>query len=71
MNEIVTKMKQMRLLGMAKAFNLTQESGKNEQFTPHEMITHLKDGSEWDERYNKKLDRTVHAASFRYKARVV
>jgi DNA replication protein DnaC len=69
MNEIVTKMKQMKLLGMAKAFHLTVESGKNEKFTPDEMVTHLVD-AEWDERYNRKLDRTVHAARFRYKASV-
>lgn len=69
MNEILTKMKQMRLQGMAKAFQLTLESGKNESFTPDEMISHLIE-SEWDERYNKKLDRTIHAARFRYKASV-
>lgn len=69
MNEIVTKMKQMRLQGMAKAFTLTLESGKNEKFTPDEMITHLVE-SEWDERYNRKLDRTVQAARFRYKASI-
>ena len=69
MNEILTKMKQMRLTGMAKAFHLTLESGKNEKFTPDEMVAHLVE-SEWDERYNRKLDRTVHAARFRYKASV-
>ena len=69
MNEILTKMRQMRLLGMAKAFTLTLESGKNEKFTPDEMVTHLVD-SEWDERYNRKLDRTVQAARFRYKASI-
>jgi DNA replication protein DnaC len=67
MNEILNKMKQMRLTGMVRAFNLTLESGKNEKFTPDEMISHLIE-SEWDERYNRKLDRTVHAARFRYKA---
>lgn len=67
MNEVLTKMKQMRLLGMAKAFHLTLESGKNEKFTPDEMIAHLIE-SEWDERYNRKLDRSVSAARFRYKA---
>lgn len=67
MNEILTKMKQMRLTGMARAFNLTLESGKNEKFTPDEMVSHLVD-SEWDERYNRKLDRSVQAARFRYKA---
>lgn len=69
MNEILIKMKQMRLLGMAKAFHLTLESGKNEKFTPDEMITHLVD-SEWDERYNRKLDRTLQSARFRYKASI-
>lgn len=69
MNDILTKMKQMRLLGMAKAFHLTLESGKNEKFTPDEMITHLVD-SEWDERYNRKLGRTLQSARFRYKASV-
>lgn len=69
MNDILTKMKQMRLLGMAKAFQLTLESGKNEKFTPDEMIAHLVD-SEWDERYNRKLDRTLQSARFRYKASI-
>jgi DNA replication protein DnaC len=63
------KMKQLRLLGMAKAFHLTLESEKNEKFTADEMITHLIE-SEWDERYNRKLDRTIHAARFRYKSSV-
>ena len=69
MNDILTKMRQMRLLGMAKAFHLTLESGKNEKFTPDEMIAHLID-SEWDERYNRKLDRTLQSARFRYKASI-
>lgn len=69
MNDILTKMKQMRLLGMARAFLLTQQSEKNENFTPDEMVSHLID-SEWDERYNRKLERSVHAARFRYKASV-
>lgn len=69
MNEILMKMKQLRLLGMAKAFHLTLQSEKNEKFTADEMITHLIE-SEWDERYNRKLDRTIHAARFRYKSSV-
>ena len=69
MNEILTKMKQMRLQGMSKAFSLTIESGKNEKFTPDEMVTHLID-AEWDERYNRRLDRTIQAAKFRYRASI-
>lgn len=67
MNDNLSKMKQMRLLGMARAFQLTCESGKNEKFTPDEMITHLID-SEWDERYNRKIERSLLQARFRYKA---
>lgn len=67
MNDNLSKMKQMRLLGMARAFQLTTESGKNEKFTPDEMITHLID-SEWDERYNRKIERSLLQARFRYKA---
>jgi len=69
MNDILTKMKQMRLLGMARAFLLTLESDKNEKFTPDQMVSHLIE-SEWDERYNRKLDRTLQSAKFRYKASV-
>ena len=69
MKETLEKMRSMHLTGMARAFHLTQQSEKNEKFTPDEMIAHLID-SEWDERYNRKLDRTVKAARFRYKASI-
>lgn len=67
MNDIIDKMKRMRLAGMARAFKLTMESDKNEKFTNDEIIAHLIE-SEWDDRYNRKLERCVHAANFRYKA---
>lgn len=69
MSELLNKMKQMKLTGMARAFELTTASGKNEEFTPDEMISHLID-SEWDERYNRKLERSIKAAKFRYTASV-
>ena len=69
MNQVLEKMRQMRLTGMARAFQLTTDSGKNEKFTADEMITHLID-SEWDERYNRKLDRSIKEARFRYRASV-
>lgn len=67
MNANLEKMKQMKLHGMARAFELTLESGKNEKFTPDEMIHHLVE-AEWDERFNRRFDRSVHRARFRYKA---
>lgn len=70
MNEqTLDKLKRMKLTGMAKAFQLTYESGKNETYTPDELISYLVE-SEWDERYNRKLERTLNAAKFRYKASI-
>jgi len=69
MKEMLNKMKQMKLLGMARAFQLTMESEKNEKFTPDEMVAHLIN-SEWDDRYNRKLDRKIKDARFRYKASI-
>lgn len=69
MNQSLEKMRQMHLTGMARAFQLTTESGKNEKFTSDEMITHLID-AEWDERYNRRLDRSIKEARFRYRASV-
>lgn len=67
MNEALEKMKQMKLTGMSRAFELTMQSGKNESFTADEMITHLIE-AEWDERYNRRLSRATQRARFRYKA---
>lgn len=69
MNQTLDKMKQMRLAGMARAFEQTLQTGKNEKYTPDEMVSHLVE-SEWDERYNRKLDRTVKMARFRYKSSI-
>jgi DNA replication protein DnaC len=70
MNEqTLDRMKQMKLLGMARAFRTSLESGKAEHLTADEMLSMLID-SEWDDRYNRKLDRSVYRARFRYKASV-
>ena len=69
MNQVLDKMKQMRLTGMVRALEQTLQSGKNERYTPDEMVAHLVE-SEWDERYNRKLDRTVKLARFRYKSSI-
>jgi len=69
MTGTLEKMKQMRLIGMARAYDNTHQSEKNETFTPDEMIAHLIE-AEWDERYNKKLANALTTARFRYKASV-
>lgn len=54
MKQILDKMRQMRLPGMARAYQLTMEGEKNQSFTVDEMLIHLID-AEWDERYNRRL----------------
>jgi len=67
--DTLEKMKQMRLLGMHRAFRTSVESANNEQLTADEMTALLID-SEWDERHNRAIERTTRNARFRYKATV-
>jgi DNA replication protein DnaC len=70
MNEqTISKMKTMKLMGMVNAFRTSLESGKATTCTGDELLSILID-SEWDERYNRRLNRTVKNAHFRYKAEV-
>lgn len=67
--EILEKLRQMKFYGMARAMKMTLESGKNEQYTPDEMVSLLVN-SEWDDRHNRTIGRYIHNARFRYKATV-
>jgi DNA replication protein DnaC len=67
--EILDKMKRMRLGGMHRAFKMSIESAKNEQLTADEMTTLLVE-TEWDDRHNRTIDRTMKNAKFRYKATI-
>lgn len=61
------KMHQMKLHGMMRAFNTALEAGLSNQFTLDEMLAHLID-AEWDDRHNRKLERLIRLARFRYQA---
>jgi DNA replication protein DnaC len=63
----IEKMTQIKLNGMARAFRSTMESGRGDKLTPDEVVAFLVD-AEWDDRYNRKLDRLLKTAKFRYKA---
>lgn len=65
--QTLEKMSKMKLAGMARAFRSTLEKEGMQELTPDEMISHLIE-AEWDERYNRKLDRSLQRAHFRYKA---
>jgi DNA replication protein DnaC len=70
MNEtILQKMKQMKLHGMAGAFKTSLEDGGKINLTADEMIAFLIE-SEWDDRNNRRIERRIHTARFRYKANV-
>ena len=68
MNETtLEKMRKMRFFGMHRAFKINLESGKQENYTPDEMVAHLVE-AEWDDRPNRTIERGVRNARFRYKA---
>jgi len=68
-DQTIEKMRTMKLYGMVRAFRTSLESGRAEKCTADELLSMLID-SEWDERYNRKLNRSVKNARFRYKAAV-
>jgi DNA replication protein DnaC len=70
MNEtILQKMKQMKLHGMAAAFRTSLENGDQVQMTADELVSFLIE-AEWDDRNNRRIERRIRTARFRYKANV-
>ena len=70
MNErTVDRLKEMKFYGMLRAFQTSFESGTMNDLTRDEMVAHLVD-EEWDERYNRKIARSMSNARFRYNASV-
>jgi DNA replication protein DnaC len=67
MNQTATmqKLEEMRLSGFARIYRQIQETGMNKDFTIDEIIAHLVQ-AEWDERYNRRLEKLVAKAKFRY-----
>jgi len=63
------KMQKLRFYGMLQAFQQCMEPNVAANFTNDELVAHLID-AEWEERYNRKLDRLLNNAKFRYKATV-
>jgi DNA replication protein DnaC len=65
--ESLQKMKQLKFYGMANAFRMSLEDGRQSKMTTDEMISFLI-ASEWDDRNNRRIDRHLRNAKFRYKA---
>lgn len=69
MNQTATmqKLEEMRLSGFSRIYREMQETGINKDFTIDEVIAHLVQ-AEWDDRYNRRLERLIKNAKFRYQA---
>lgn len=68
MNEdTLEKMKHLKFYGMARAFSTCLEDGKLSSMTADEMIGFLVT-SEWDDRNNRRIERHIRNAKFRYNA---
>ena len=61
------KLDEMKFTGFARAYREITEAGVNREFTTDELIAHLVQ-AEWDDRYNRKLQRLITNARFRYRA---
>lgn len=70
MNETtLTKMKHMKFYGMHGAFKTAIETGKTDDYTIDEFVEYITE-AEWDDRQNRKIERGIKNARFRYKATV-
>lgn len=65
--DTLDKMKRMHLLGMHRAFKTSLETPGQTAMTTDELIAMLIQ-SEWDDRHNRAIERTLRNARFRYKA---
>lgn len=63
------KLRAMKFYGMFHAFKSSLETGQTDNFTADELLAHLID-AEWDDRHNRRIERQIYSAKFRYKASV-
>lgn len=66
-NQTLEKMRKMKLYGMQRSFKHATENQSLSGLTPDELVNMLVE-SEWDDRHNRSLERSVRNARFRYKA---
>jgi DNA replication protein DnaC len=63
----ISKMKQMKLYGMHNAFKIAIETGRTDHYTIDQFISMIID-AEWDERQNRRIERSIMNAKFHYRA---
>lgn len=62
-------MKQMKFYGMLRTFRTSMENDSMAKMTLDELVSMLVE-SEWDDRNNRRIERQIRNARFRYKANV-
>lgn len=67
--QTLDKMKRMKMYGMHRSFQNVLEASTMNELTADELLSQLIE-SEWDDRHNRAVARTLHNAKFRYKASV-
>lgn len=65
----INKMKEMRLLGMYRSYETMQQNPNASPLTPDEVISLLVE-AEWMDRSNRRINRYLKSAKFRYQATV-
>lgn len=63
------KMRRMKFFGMFRAFKATLETNQLQTYTADELIANMVE-AEWDDRQNRRIERGLLNARFRYKASV-
>jgi DNA replication protein DnaC len=63
------KIQQMKLHGMARAFKASLESRSHQKMEPDEWLAHLVE-NEWLDRENRKTQRNIRTARFRYQSSI-
>src|SRR5512140_2088913 len=65
--ETLEKIKRLRLLGMARAYETSLENDKLVHLSGDELINMLVE-AEWDDRLNRNIERRLRNARFRYQS---
>lgn len=63
------KLRKLKFYGMFHAFKSSLETNQTAEYTADELLAHLVE-AEWDDRQNRRIDRQILTAKFRYKASV-
>lgn len=63
------KLRKLKFFGMYHAFKSSLETGQTAEYTTDELLAHLVE-AEWDDRQNRRIERSIMYAKFRYKASV-